>query len=261
MSNEPPFWRSVLNRPVFGRIARSLLSPLFWARDGYNRLRRSPTYYPPTDVEAFREVQERSREPTDLSDHLDRLFVEALRTSPSTIVELGVRGGESTFVFERVARLAGADLVSVDIDETSYDTEYDGWHFVQSDDLGFAEGFEDWCGTVDVDPTIDVLFVDTSHLYGHTVAEMDAWFPYLADDAVVFFHDTNMGWVFRREDGTIGFGWNNDRSVIEAIEDRLGCSFDETEPFVTVESGFVVDHNPLCSGLTVLRKTDSAAGP
>lgn len=260
MSNDPPIGRALMNRPGFGRLARSLLSPLFWARDGYNRLRRSPTYDPPTDVEAFREVQERAREPTDLSDHLERLFVEALGGSPDTIVELGVRGGESTFVFERVARLAGAELVSVDVDETSYTTDYDGWHFVQSDDIEFAEGFGDWCDTAGVDSTVDVLFIDTSHLYDHTVAEIDAWFPHLADDAVVFFHDTNMRWVIRHEDGTVVFGWNNGRGVIEAIEDRLGCSFDETERFATVASGFVVEHYPLCSGLTVLRKTDSASG-
>ena len=45
------------------------------------------------------------------------LFTEALSVHPSLIVELGVRGGESTFVFERVAKMCGSQLGSVDIED------------------------------------------------------------------------------------------------------------------------------------------------
>lgn len=231
-----------------------VLDALKRARDGYNRLRYSETYEPPTDRREFREVQRRSRVPTDISDHLERLFVESLQRSPDTIVELGVRGGESTFVFERVARLAEADLVSVDVEETSYESDYDGWRFVQSDDIGFADDFEKWCDEHGVSPAIDVLFIDTSHRYEHTAAEIDAWFPQLAENAVVFFHDTNMQQPYRREDGTIGLGWDENRGVIRAIEEYFDCALDETESFVTVVDEFVVEQHPLCSGLAVLRK-------
>jgi predicted O-methyltransferase YrrM len=227
--------------------------------DEYNRLRQSDTYTPPTDLREFREVQRRSREPTDISDHLERLFIEALQIDPDTVVELGVRGGESTFVFERVARLTGADLVSVDIDETTYTSDYDGWQFVQSNDIEFANDFEQWCENNDVAPAIDVLFIDTSHRYEHTCEEIDEWFSHLSDDGVVLFHDTNMQQPYRREDKTIGLGARDDRGVIRAIEEYLDCSFDETESFVTVKSGFVLRQYPLCSGLAVLRKLDSGA--
>ncbi|MFC7138728.1 class I SAM-dependent methyltransferase [Halosimplex aquaticum] len=222
--------------------------------DRFNEATGSERYEPPTDLPEFRAVQRRARRYTDTSDHLERLFVEALQADPETVVELGVRGGESTFVFERVARLADADLVSVDVDPTTYDGDYDRWRFVQSDDVAFAERFADWSAEHGVDPAIDVLFVDTSHEYEHTVAEIEAWFPHLAEDAVVLFHDTNMRRVYRRADGTVGLSRRADRGVIRALETYFSCAFDETESFVTVRDGFVFEQRPYCSGLAVLRK-------
>jgi cephalosporin hydroxylase len=227
--------------------------------DRYNRVRGSASYEPPTDLPEFREIQRRSREPTDISDHLERLFAEALQMDPETIVECGVRGGESTFVFERVARLTGADVVSVDVEETTYESDYDGWRFVQSDDIAFADDFGGWCAEHDIDAGIDVLFIDTSHRYDHTVAEIEAWFPHLADEAVVLFHDTNMQRFYRRENGTIGLSPLTDRGVIRGLEDHFDCSLDETESFVTVMDGFVLKQYPLCSGLAVLRKIGSSS--
>ncbi|QLH77290.1 class I SAM-dependent methyltransferase [Halosimplex rubrum] len=222
--------------------------------DRYNRIAGSEGYEPPTDLPELRAVQRRARRNTDTSDHLERLFVEALAADPDTVVELGVRGGESTFVFERVARLTGADLVSVDVEGTTYDTDYERWEFVRSDDVAFAEAFEEWCAGREVDPAVDVLFVDTSHEFEHTVAEIDAWFPHLADDAVVLFHDTNMRRVYRREDGTVGLSRRADRGVIRALEEHFECSLDETESFATVRDGFVLEQRPSCSGLAVLKR-------
>lgn len=158
----------------------------------YNRLFADSPYVPPADSPAFNEVLIRSQRRTDINDHLARLYTETFPIDPDTIVELGVRGGESTFVFERVARLSDADLVSVDVEDCADATDYDRWHFVQSDDVEFAAQFEDWCVERDVRREIDVLFVDTSHLFEHTVAEINEWFPHLQDRAVVFFHDTNL---------------------------------------------------------------------
>jgi cephalosporin hydroxylase len=221
----------------------------------YNRVRAGTAYHPPTDLRAFGDVLDRAQASTDISDHIERLFTESLLVNPDTIVELGVRGGESTFVFERVARLTDADLVSVDIEDCSGATDYDGWHFVQSDDIELARNFDEWCADRDLNPNIDVLFIDTSHLYDHTVSEIDEWFPHLSDRAVVFFHDTNLTRYYRGEDGTLGRGWNNDRGVVHAIEDHFDCSFDESESFITIQSSFVVKHHPYCNGLAVLQKT------
>lgn len=232
------------------RCIRSVLS-------AYNSFRRLRTYTPPTDVPELRQVQSRALAHTDINEHLVPILIESLLAEPDTIVELGVRGGQSTFVLERVARLTGAQLVSVDLDDCSHVINYDKWVFVQADDVVFGRQFKDWCTQTGVDPRIDVLFIDSSHLYEHTVREIEVWFPHLSDRAVVVFHDTNMRRFYRRRDGTIGSGWNNDRGVVRAIEDYLGCGLDETRTFVTVHSGFVIRHNPFCSGLTIMRKLAS----
>lgn len=198
---------------------------------------------------------------TDISDHLPRLFVEALRYEPKLIVELGVRGGASTFALERVARLTGAELVSVDIDECSSSSTYPDWHFVQADDIEFAGRFAAWCRERGIAPEIDVLFIDTSHLYEHTVDEIAHWFPHLAERAVVFFHDTNMRDVFTRNDGSVGQGWDNDRAVIRAVEEFFGRSFDETVDFVHMEPGWLIRHHAGCNGFTILEKGLGVAAP
>src|SRR6059058_4649927 len=86
------------------------------------RRRRPPADAPDPDLRAIRA---RAAFGTDISSHLEALYVAGLAAHPRLIVELGVRGGESTFVFERVARRAGADLVSVDIADCSAVSRYE----------------------------------------------------------------------------------------------------------------------------------------
>ena len=71
------------------------------------------------------------------------------------------------------------------------------------------------------------------------------------------FHDTHMGagW-YRRLDGIVSRGWNNERGVIRAIEAHLGRRYDETSFFSDVVGGFAVRHVPWSSGFTVLRRLD-----
>jgi cephalosporin hydroxylase len=172
-------------------------------------------------------------------------------------VELGVRGGESTFVFERVARLCGSIMVSVDIEDCSDICRYPDWTFIQKDDIEFAAEFEAWCRQNKIKPEIDVLFVDTSHLFEHTQQEINGYFPYLSDRAKVFFHDTNLTKIYYRKDGSVSVGWDNERGVIKALEAYFNKEFNEDEPFVDFVSPFLINHNPYCCGLTILKKTGS----
>jgi cephalosporin hydroxylase len=204
--------------------------------------------------EILNEIKEKALVPTDISDHLVTLFVESLSMNPRLIVELGVRGGESTFVMERVAAVSGAKLVSVDIEDCSSVSAYEDAVFVQSDDVEFAGRFESWCTESSIDPKIDVLFIDTSHLYEHTVQEIAHWFPLLAGRAKVFFHDTNLMAEFRRRDGSLGRAWDNERGVIKAVEEYFDTSFDEEEEFVDFRNGWLITHRPYCNGLTVLER-------
>lgn len=208
----------------------------------------------PSRDEAFAEVQRRSTERTDINEHLPTLFVEGLLASPKLIVELGVRTGESTFAFERVAALTGATLIGVDIEDCSRASLYPHWHFVKEDDVAFARRFPAFCDGLGVEPEIDVLFVDTSHEYRHTCEEIAAWFPLLSERATAIFHDTHMREVFRRTDGSLGYGWDNRRGVIRAIEEYLRQRFDESVDFVHYEPGWLVRHYAHCNGLTIVKR-------
>lgn len=198
------------------------------------------------------QIRERSRHRTDVSDHLVTLFVETLVVRPNLVVELGVRRGESTFALEKAAELCGAVLVSVDIEPIAFRSPYERWISVECDDLEFARSFPAWCADRGLAPQVDVLFVDTSHSFEHTLGEIRAWFPHLSSTARVFFHDTNLVDVYRHEDGSIGLANNGRRGVMAAIEEYLGVSYDEGRPFVDSRDGWLIRHQPHCSGLTIL---------
>lgn len=206
------------------------------------------------------ELKKQSIRRTDISDHLVTLFVESLSAKPKVIVELGVRGGESTFVLERVAKLCNSTLISVDIEDCFGICSYKNWLFVQSDDIEFAKIFEDWCKEREIQPKIDVLFIDTTHIFEHTVQEIENWFPFLADEAKVFSHDTNLKRLFFRRDGSMGAGWNNKRGVIRAIEKYFGNAFNEKRDFTEFKKGWRIKHFSNCNGFTILEKAGQPAG-
>jgi len=191
---------------------------------------------------------------TDISDHLLTLFAEAVSVHPRLIVELGVRGGESTFAFERAARLSNAHLVSVDLNDCIIQSSYPKWSFVKQDDTIFAGQFADWCSSQKIPPDIDVLFIDTCHLYENTLEELRLWMPYLSAKSKMILHDTNMRKIYRRADGSLYLGWDNARGVIRALEETLGVRFNEIYDFVTVAKGWLIRHWAHCNGLTVLEK-------
>lgn len=203
-----------------------------------------------------REILERARTPNDVSHHLMAIFRHALAAEPRLMVELGIRGGDSTFVLARVARRTGATLVSVDVDDCSHVCADPGWIFVQEDDLSLARRFTVWCEARGLPPGVDVLFIDTTHAYEQTRAELEAWMPLLAPGGRALLHDSNMGGLYRRGDGTVGLAPSNQRGVALALFDFLGAAFDERRPFDGVLGGYRVWHDPLCNGLTVLRREE-----
>lgn len=209
---------------------------------------------PSSGLGALDEVRERSNRRTDIYDHLVTLFVESLSVNPRLIVELGVRGGESTFVLEWVARLCRSKLVSVDLEDSSHACNCPDWLFVKSDDLEFGQNFTAWCRERKIGPQIDVLFIDTSHLFEDTCREIECWFPYPAKRAKVFYHDTNMKKVYFRKDGNVAFGWDNRRGVITSIEKFLKKSLNEKEDFIDVAGEWIIRHHSYCAGFTILER-------
>jgi cephalosporin hydroxylase len=199
-------------------------------------------------------VRKRSAREMDICDHLETIFLECLNMQLGLIVELGVGDGESTFVLERVARLWKAKLISVDIADCRKVSSYHQRIFVQKDDIEFAQQFNNFCKVNNMDSQIDILFIDTSHLYDHTVQEIRSWFPFLASRSNVIFHDTNMKEVFHRKNGSTGRGWNNERGVIRAIEGYFSRPFNEEADFAEIVDGWFMRHYAHCNGLMIMER-------
>lgn len=199
------------------------------------------------------EIRQFSRKRTDISDHLETLYKEALAVQPKVIVELGVRTGASTLALSRAAEKADAWLISLDMEPTIFHSEYEKWRFIQADDIEFTKRFPEFADKIGFKSSIDFLFIDTSHSYEHTRAEIEVWTPYLSPTGTMIFHDTNMKLIFKRKDGSLGGGWNNQRGVIRAVQEFLEAHWDETNEYKGEHNGFFVQHMPTCSGLTILR--------
>ena len=199
------------------------------------------------------------RPESDISDHLSTMFFFALDARPRFIVELGTRGGESTRALLAAARACDVKMLSIDIEDVSaIEIPFrDRWTFIQADDVEFGKGpFQAWCGANGLEPEIDLLFIDTSHLYEHTKQELAVWTPLLSARGTMMLHDTNMGdGMYARLDGSIGIGWDNQRGVIRAVEELIGRTYDESAFFDDCAGGYLIKHFPNCSGLTVLKKT------
>jgi len=189
---------------------------------------------------------------SDISSHLDTIYMKVLEFKPKNIVELGVRGGESSKIFNYINQEIDSNIVGVDIDECDYSFMKNGT-FYKANDIIFHAFYNGLYGK-----NIDVLFIDTSHYYEHTVQEIHYWFPLLSDKALVIFHDTNLNISYMRKNGTYGVGWDNQRGVIRAIEDFFGRQFNEKEEFhySCKKDGvsWKVSHEPFCNGLTLLYK-------
>lgn len=203
---------------------------------------------------------------SDIHDHLGTLFYEAVSVRPRLIVELGTRGGVSTRALLAAAEVTGAHVLSVDIEDCGMldiPARFKSrWTFVQADDIAFSkQPFEDSCAARGLPPEAGVIFIDTSHAYAQTRAELACWVPRLASPGVIMLHDTNMGagW-FRCLNGKVEPGGNRRRGVIQAIEEFLGRRYDESTYFSDAIGEFSVSHVPWSSGFLVLRKLGTNGG-
>jgi cephalosporin hydroxylase len=200
------------------------------------------------------EIYSLSKIRSDINDHLLTIFFESIELKPKLIVELGVRNGVSTFIFERVASLFNSVLISVDIEDCSNVCNYHNWIFIKQDDIDFGKNFIEWSKINYINHTIDILFIDTSHLYDHTYNELTVYIPLLSDHSKIIVHDTNMNNYYFRRDNSIALGWNNDRGVIKAIENYFNKQFNEKIDFTDFVYPFIIKHFHICNGLTILEK-------
>ena len=127
---------------------------------------------------------------SDIVEYLPLLYGFARSCPEARVLELGSRKGNSTLALLAGAEESGGHVWSCDVDDVAADpggmapwASCGRWTFTRGDDM---------------DPSVqsllpaqcDVLFVDTSHEYGHTVREIGAYMPRVAPGGVALFHDT-----------------------------------------------------------------------
>ena len=125
-----------------------------------------------------------------VTPYFDYIYQKGINLAPQLIVELGTGKGGSYSVLSEIALSTCA--IYIGVDKKIQDFEKCGGLFIEEDDIKFSERFESWCKGKEIESEIDLLFIDTSHLYDHTKREIEGWFPHLSNDCVVFFHDTNL---------------------------------------------------------------------
>lgn len=163
-----------------------------------------------TLADAYRD---RLSKPSDIREYLPFLYEQAASRPGCRVLELGTRQGNSTLAFLAGAAESGGHVWSCDVTNVVLDPEgmapwrrVPQWTFVHGDDMIPAV-------RAALPPVADVFFLDTSHEYELTLAELRAYMPRVAPGGVALFHDTHvMGWP--------GYEWDRDVSPVWAALDE-----------------------------------------
>jgi len=217
-------------------------------------------------LEVYKEVLIKSNQINhDISSHLPTLFVHTYLHNPELIFELGVASGQSAYAFYKASVLCNTQMVGLDINRrfgVSY-TEYNDERltFFAMNDLEFPKYYKSLKKFNNKKP--DLIFIDTSHEYNHTLAEIPLFLPMLNNKGIFVFHDTNMSPLAEYKwlciNGVLcGKGWDNKKGVTRAVKESFSISFDESKyanfEFTKYGVTWKLIHYPFCNGLTLLKK-------
>ncbi len=121
--------------------------------------------------------------PSDIKQHLPQLHAEA-SIGDAQVIELGVRSGNSTVAFLAALEQHGGHLWSVDITQPRVPwLNHPQWTLRVGDDLLLADELPD---------DVDIVFIDTSHHYLQTCAELALYVPKVKPGGVALLHDVEL---------------------------------------------------------------------
>lgn len=122
--------------------------------------------------------------PSDINEHLPT-FVELCRElEAQTVIELGTRGGVSTIAWLYGLKWTGGHCWSVDI-APAPDLAMAHWTFIRGSDLDPAT-------LKQLPDQADVVFIDTSHHYEQTLAELNVYSCRVRPGGKIVLHDTEL---------------------------------------------------------------------
>ena len=129
---------------------------------------------------------------SDIREYLPYLHDTAKAYPACRVLELGTRKGNSTLAFLAAVEPTRGHVWSVDIDNVTRVPDGMGpwagcplWTFTHGDDLHPAVAAAQ-------PPEVDVLFIDTTHFYDHTLEELRLYAPRVAPGGVILCHDTKL---------------------------------------------------------------------
>ena len=134
------------------------------------------------------EYQQRLSEWSDVQYCMPRMRDTALRYPQVAVLELGVRSGNSTSAFLSAAEENGGHVWSMDTEPPEVPAHWRNsglWTFLHGDDLLLDAR----------DGKFDIVFIDTSHHYDHTLAELRKYVPLVAVGGTVLLHDSLLAHV------------------------------------------------------------------
>lgn len=180
----------------------------------------------------------------DSDKHLITLFGIVLGSRAETIIELGVRYGDTTEALLKATKINNGMLHSVDIEETNFkpDREYlDNWRFYKQDAISFLESW-------DKKNDIDLIYIDDWHSYEHVKKELEILDSLVSPSTVILLHDLMYG-------GTEPF-YHSD------LTENAGTQWEHGGPYRAVAElnpqFWEFSTLPWNNGLTILRKKYSS---
>ena len=209
------------------------------------------------DSAYFSEVKsKRLKSNNDICHHFDNLVYEVTSHKPKVILELGVRKGESTFVFNKIQKLLNNIHISVDIVDCSKVIDDPNWKFIIDDSIKFLKNYNSWSENNVNSLKPDVIFIDTSHLYEETLKEIELSAEILSDNGSIMFHDTNHIYIPYLENNILynKFNYSPQLGVKLALESYFNCEFNFNSHFIIIKQGWIIKHYPESFGLTIMRK-------
>ena len=164
--------------------------------------------------------------PSDIVDHLPTLVDLVVEHDCQHVIELGTRTGVSTIAFLYALEQTGGSLLSIDLDGRPLIGDWPHWDFVQGDDLDpqiFAQ-----CDLT------DLVFIDTSHGYRHTLQELYLYSHLVRRPGLMVLHDTELE---------------------HPIGEPLKPAFPVKKAIVEFceEQSYEWSNNPACFGLGIIR--------
>jgi predicted O-methyltransferase YrrM len=122
--------------------------------------------------------------PSDIVAHLPYFVDLCVTRDVKHVIELGTRSGVSTVAWLEGLRQSGGRLTSIDIDAGPEIGAHGHWEFIRGDDLDprIVSGLE----------PADIVFIDTSHLFQQTIAELNIYQHLVRKPGLILLHDTEL---------------------------------------------------------------------